>query len=63
VAGVVIDQCKEYELRGRLSTVDLLIKATCFVKVLIKKELIRTSKYKEVNCTKPSPSVRLPWPL
>ncbi len=52
--------------RGRLSTVDLLIKMGCFVKkeniALVWKaaDLEETRKYKEVNCTDPSPSVRIP---
>jgi hypothetical protein len=48
---------------GRLTTVDLLIKITCFVKKIFqyKKKLTLTSEYKEVKCTDPSPSVRIPW--
>jgi hypothetical protein len=43
--------------------VDLPIKVGCFVKKTIlcqyEKQLIRTSKYKEVDCTDPSPTVRI----
>ncbi len=40
-----ISLCREYKLRGRLCTVDLLIKVACFVKKVnnifnVKKELI-----------------------
>ncbi len=49
--------------RGRLSTVDLLIKVGCFV---MKENKVSEWKgadiNKEVNRTKLSPSVRLPWP-
>ncbi len=47
--------------RGRLSAVDLLIKITKVTNFFYKKQLIKTSEYKEVNRTDPSPSVRLPW--
>ncbi len=47
--------------RRRLSTIELLIKAACFVKSKIFKQLIKTSEYMEVNCTDPSPSVSIPW--
>ncbi len=39
------------DLCGRLGTVDLLIRVECFVKKV----------NKEVSCTEPSPSVRVPW--
>jgi hypothetical protein len=53
-------------LRGRLSTVNLLKMIRCFVrkvnnKFQHKKQHIYTSNCKEVNRTEPSPSVRLPW--
>jgi hypothetical protein len=49
-------------LGKRLSTIDLLIKEACFVKqdqqyIQFKKKLF----FKEVNCTGPSLSARLPW--
>jgi hypothetical protein len=52
--------------RERISTVDLLIKIGCFVKkgkieFQFEKQLRKTSKFKEVNRTDPSPSERLPW--
>jgi hypothetical protein len=52
--------CKEPLLKRKL-----LIK-TCFfkqrkVQFQYKKQLIRASQYKEVNCTDPSPSVRIPF--
>jgi hypothetical protein len=50
--------------RGRLSTVDFLIKVGCFVKkdfFQLEKQLIWNSKCKGAQCTEPSPSVRIPW--
>ncbi len=49
-----------------LSTVDLLIKVVCSVTKVkkyfkCKKHLLWTCWYKEVNCTKTSTSVRVPW--
>jgi hypothetical protein len=53
---------KEVELNGRLSTVDLLIKLGCFVKKEHKVlELKGADLNKEVKCTEPSTSIRLPW--
>jgi hypothetical protein len=49
--------------RGKLSTADLLIKVACFQAKCkwyfhLKRQLIWTSWYKEVNCTQPSPTTR-----
>jgi hypothetical protein len=50
--------------KGWQNTVDLLIKLACTVKrkilFLALKAADLTSWYKEVNCTDPSPSVRIP---
>jgi hypothetical protein len=50
--------------RKRLCTVDLLIKTACFCKRVkicsILKVANWTSSYKEVNCTEPFPSGRIP---
>ncbi len=52
------------ERRGRLCTVDLLIKVACFVKKYIVFAISNANcQYKEVNCTEPSPSVRVPWSI
>ncbi len=50
--------------RGRVNTVDYLIKVACFVKkgkwyFQYKKQLTSTCQYKEINRAEPSPSVRL----
>jgi hypothetical protein len=51
--------------RGRLSTIDLLIRVACFARkeimFSISKQLFQTSQYNELNCTEPSPSVSVPW--
>jgi hypothetical protein len=48
-------------MRGRLSTVDLLIETACFVKKVKNIFNIERSKNKEINRSEPSSSVRLPW--
>jgi hypothetical protein len=64
-AGAVMVAAGKTNKRGRLNTVDLLIEMACFVKnniFHIERSLSTyTSKCKEVNCTEPSPSVRLPF--
>jgi len=45
----------------KLSTHDLLIKLACFVKRVNIIFWLKTSSCKVVNCTGPSPLVRLPW--
>ncbi len=51
--------------RGRLSTVDLLIEVTCFVKWYIKFSVEKAATInwlvEEVNGTEPSPSLSFPW--
>jgi hypothetical protein len=52
--------------RGRFSTVDLLIKATCFLRgkyLPYKNELNKIYWYMEVNRTEPSSSESVPWRL
>jgi hypothetical protein len=46
---------------GRLSTVGLLFKVACFLNKVNNISNEKVSKYKEVKCTEPSPSFRLPW--
>ncbi len=65
-----IPQSRNTNCSGRLSTVDLLIKLACFVKNAncifnikgANLNYLVQGQYKEVVCTGPSPSVRLPCP-
>jgi hypothetical protein len=61
----VIDKLKPENLRGRLSTVDLLIKLACFVKDENNVCILKVSLYKLVSARRStvlslSPSARVP---
>ncbi len=49
--------------KGRLSTVDLLIRVPCLLKIMClrSKSYDHLNHMKEVNCTEPSPSISVPW--
>jgi hypothetical protein len=46
---------------GRLGKADLLVNITCMIKNNIYFIIKSNWFVKEVNCTDPSPSVRIPW--
>ncbi len=57
---MVLPYYAEQGTLGRLNTVDLLVKKAYVEKKKVHFQLFRTSLYKEVNHTDPSPLVRIP---